>query len=628
MQPQTAGRSPSSAGGGSATGRRPIVWQCALLIAAGLIYVGQRPISAGGVQGEVAPSDVSAGFDMVSDLSSGMRLGARSRSDSRPGRNHGKGHSLGADSTSVWAALAPEPDYAPRGMPDFDQRQPGWRSDAADTSRPRTWTHDGPVAAAAALWWLDSHLESGGVAPPAVAASSPLVRSAGRWDDHAPDNVPPLVDALATAAHTNGNGADTLPYHGTCIDDLVAALDDHLRDAWIAGAPRLHARVAMLPTSRELRSALEARQPVVLLLGLWQHHLPGPGDWERVGGHYVGLQAIDTRIDRIRIADPFMNASGDAAEGDAAPELHNDAAFAVHDDYLLSPSLRPAPGPVLRVDEYLGASVDRARLLDNFQNHNRGPCDRSDVRWLPTARQEAHIDAAIILEPVGFLTPSPSPTATATETPLPPPGLWPTDTPTPPPGSATRGATPTATGSATSPGLAGTSTATATGPTPVSTDPPTPTAPEPDPSASPPEPTGDSTVAPPGSTTPTTTPSHLPGEPTSPAPSPTGGSPAPTPTVPVGTPPTSTASPPPTGSTTTPIDTPTVAPTVSPTATLTEPPATGVATVGATLTPVGDPSPERPDPTATPTSPVAPSGNRGVDQGRTALLPFAYRWVR
>ncbi len=63
-------------------------------------------------------------------------------------------------------------DYAPAGLPDFDQQQADWL--APDS---RQWTHDGPAALADLLWWRDAAAEPGATAPPAVADGHRLVEA-------------------------------------------------------------------------------------------------------------------------------------------------------------------------------------------------------------------------------------------------------------------------------------------------------------------------------------------------------------------------------------------------------------------------------------------------------------------
>ncbi|MHC4617178.1 MAG: DOMON domain-containing protein [Planctomycetota bacterium] len=73
-------------------------------------------------------------------------------------------------SSSDWGTFywkpGPWEDYAPSGMPDFDQRQASWFFPTAAIS-----THCGPVAMANSLWWFDSKFETlTGTMPPVVSA--------------------------------------------------------------------------------------------------------------------------------------------------------------------------------------------------------------------------------------------------------------------------------------------------------------------------------------------------------------------------------------------------------------------------------------------------------------------------
>ena len=106
-------------------------------------------------------------------------------------------------------------DYAPSGVPDFDQRQDEWGIGSAPGELDWQWTHCGPVAAADSLWWFDSKFEpqpvgpSGGP-PPMIPYNddyslvSTYATADPRWDDHAPQNVAPFVDDLAWYMDTDG----------------------------------------------------------------------------------------------------------------------------------------------------------------------------------------------------------------------------------------------------------------------------------------------------------------------------------------------------------------------------------------------------------------------------------------
>jgi hypothetical protein len=125
--------------------------------------------------------------------------------------------------TLPWYMKPAYPDYAPSGMPDFDQRQLGaywWNLSGV-------WDHCGPVAVANSLWWLDSKFESNTIPPPTWIDTFPLVQTYGQWDDHDRLNVPPLVEHLAYLMDTNGVRT-ALPHMGTDVFDMQAGLTHYL----------------------------------------------------------------------------------------------------------------------------------------------------------------------------------------------------------------------------------------------------------------------------------------------------------------------------------------------------------------------------------------------------------------
>jgi len=125
-----------------------------------------------------------------------------------------------------WYMKPPYPDYAPSGMPDFDQRQAGtymWMDPVGQ------WSPCGPVAVANSLFWLDSEFEPNVIPPPTIIDNYPLVQSynPGGWDDHDPQNVPPLVEHLAFLMDTDGRRTG-LPHSGTNVFDMQAGITHYL----------------------------------------------------------------------------------------------------------------------------------------------------------------------------------------------------------------------------------------------------------------------------------------------------------------------------------------------------------------------------------------------------------------
>jgi hypothetical protein len=111
-------------------------------------------------------------------------------------------------------------DYAPSGMPDFDQRH--WTNFG-------TWSHCGPVAVANSLWWYDSAYEINTTPPPTIIDNFNLVTSynPGGWDDHDPLNVQPFVEHLAHLMDTDGRRTGLL-HLGTNVTDMETGVAQYL----------------------------------------------------------------------------------------------------------------------------------------------------------------------------------------------------------------------------------------------------------------------------------------------------------------------------------------------------------------------------------------------------------------
>ena len=195
-------------------------------------------------------------------------------------------------SSSAWGTFrwksGPWEDYAPSGLPDFDQKQDGWSG--MGTTGPVS-THCGPVALANSLWWFDSREETADHGPAThISDTYRLITSsqAGGWDDHDPKNVVPLVDSLAWYVDTNGLRTGDL-HNGTVITDLHAGLRTYLHDRglWDDYLVSLVARPGYDWVAHEVMRS----EDVVLLLGFWElvfdpDGIPCSGDeiWQRVGG--------------------------------------------------------------------------------------------------------------------------------------------------------------------------------------------------------------------------------------------------------------------------------------------------------------------------------------------------------
>lgn len=291
-----------------------------------------------------------------------------------------------------WVWMGEAEDYAPSGMPDFDQKQADWQGDSL-----QHWTHCGPVAVADAMWWLDSDSEPSPVSPPAVHDAYTLVQSYGptAWDDHAPQNVIPLVDDLATRLGTQTDGDRP----GTEVAAAVAALQTYVADRGLGDD---HGVVLVNgPSFPQLRSWVERGDGVVLLLGFWEDQ----GDrWVYLGGHYVALAGVEPQNRYLAVSDPFRDAFevGDTTLGRSRPpghpsahatDLHNDAQYVSHDAYF-APLEKPAAlAGVEILQGYVPAEADVA----NFEGQNVPLALESRLGIWQASQIHTAIDYAILI---------------------------------------------------------------------------------------------------------------------------------------------------------------------------------------------------------------------------------------
>ena len=194
-------------------------------------------------------------------------------------------------------------NYAPSGMPDFDQKQDSWVNPTTGN-----WSFCGPVAVANCFWWFDSKYANRTGYPGDGADAFPLVQRYGTIDDHDPANVddpttpwPPgneLVERLALCMNTDGG-----PYSGTEVHVMEQCINDWL-DATGLNKTFYEHTVAM-PNFSYIEDEIKRCQDVILLLGFWEDQ--GPTGWVRIGGHYVTCAGVDSENRTIAFSDPFID---------------------------------------------------------------------------------------------------------------------------------------------------------------------------------------------------------------------------------------------------------------------------------------------------------------------------------
>jgi len=239
-----------------------------------------------------------------------------------------------------WYKKPPYPDYAPSGMPDFDQKQDAWGP------APGIWTWCGPVAVANSLWWFDSKYDPSNIVP--TFPGSP--------DDHHVLNVGPLVANLSWWMDTDGQRTGSM-HTGTFWQDMVWGIDQYLQQQGENDTLEVH--FMEFPEFEWIEMEIMRCQDVVLLLEFWIEIEPGvwikadPYDFPGGdGGHYVTCAGVNSTTFQLLTSDPFFDAAEAGWPGDipvphpahADPKVHNDTQYVSHDAYnVMLPMSAPYP---------------------------------------------------------------------------------------------------------------------------------------------------------------------------------------------------------------------------------------------------------------------------------------------
>ena len=208
-----------------------------------------------------------------------------------------------------WYFKPPYEDYAPVGMPDFDQQQdPTWVNAGGALS------YCGPTAVANSLWWFDSKFEPNPIVPPTINDNYALVQAHGPWDDHDPSNVNQLgtpgmsgelIDVLAYYMDTDGQRTGS-SHSGTNVEDMNTAIDKYIADKGLWD--EYYRKTRWHPEGEWILEQVEECEDVVLLLGFWVEHVT-EGYYERMGGHYVTVAGVNSTTMEIALSDPFRDHS-------------------------------------------------------------------------------------------------------------------------------------------------------------------------------------------------------------------------------------------------------------------------------------------------------------------------------
>jgi hypothetical protein len=198
---------------------------------------------------------------------------------------------------SEWYWKQSYPNYAPVGMPDFDQKQDRWKkispgpngvidstvagddvlnteenciAPGQDCSLNSTavgddveeWIYCGPVAVANCLWWFDSKFSDPTGTPGDGLDQFALVQDYGAGDDHSSNNTPLLIDNLARAMNTTQKGT-------TYITDMHSAIVNWFNTTGLSD--KFTVSTYDRPTFGFIENQIEQSQDVILLLGSYDY---------------------------------------------------------------------------------------------------------------------------------------------------------------------------------------------------------------------------------------------------------------------------------------------------------------------------------------------------------------------
>ncbi len=225
-----------------------------------------------------------------------------------------------------WYYKPAYPNYAPQGMPDFDQKQDQWKSivdggnGIADTTAGgddiqvvpaggavspsdviiapgpngalntapagddiTKWCYCGPAAVANCFWWFDSKFEDPTGYPGDGVDTYPLVQDYGVGDDHLKTNVPYLISDLAVKMNTTTKGT-------TNITDMKNAIQTWLINKGLS--PVFTVNKYFAPNFSFIEEQIEQCQDVILLLGFYNESVKSVDQMQMLFSPNDNLQPI------------------------------------------------------------------------------------------------------------------------------------------------------------------------------------------------------------------------------------------------------------------------------------------------------------------------------------------------
>ena len=257
--------------------------------------------------------------------------------NSNPGEAHQQNNETG------WYYLPSYSNYAPNGLPDFDQRgQNDWKS------RIIIWSYCAPTSLADIFWWFDSKNSDLNGTPGDGKDDFPLVRdynapgvpNPGPYsDDHNFNNVNSretpskkgelsgeLIERIAWYInHNNKQGKLRFFFWGgTKTYDMKKGVQRWLEDSGLEN--KYNVEQQSKPSFSYICQKLRGDLGIVLLL---RFNNPFIRFYPMFCGHYVAVAGVNQRDGYIALSDPFLN----TVNPDPTPLEHNNPSVVSHDVY-------------------------------------------------------------------------------------------------------------------------------------------------------------------------------------------------------------------------------------------------------------------------------------------------------
>jgi len=239
-----------------------------------------------------------------------------------------------------WYYLPSFSNYAPQGMPDFDQRQDQtWRTSFS-------WSFCGPTALANIFWWFDSKNEDtlgypgdgidnyplvSNYNPPSQPLPGPFIDDhnynnvndlATSWKQHSQSGE--LIERLATYVNIYWHKIPLISISGTDRFQLAAGAKKWIKDAGLENEYKVEN--IFRPSFSLICQRVQQNQGIILRLG---YYIPDISIvFPLLFAHYVTVTG--THPDGyISISDPEWDIHTPCSK----PTFHNDPQFVSHDTY-------------------------------------------------------------------------------------------------------------------------------------------------------------------------------------------------------------------------------------------------------------------------------------------------------